>query len=107
MGDVKLLQFRLDFDTSYDSRWQSLNDAIRILAPNRWEQATASFIFHHPNTVEELRQYLVTNSTIHLDGKEMLMILDLSTHRVAQVGVKDPMWLNKVLATGNPFSHVA
>ncbi|MBO9589079.1 hypothetical protein [Devosia sp.] len=99
MDSVKLLLFRLNFDAGYDRRWQSLNDVIAEIAPRRWDQGTASFLFHHPNTVGELLAAVKARSSIHLDGRDMVMILDLSTHLFAQIGVADPQMLANVMAS--------
>lgn len=106
MGSTKLLQFRLDFDAYYDARWQSLNDAIGKIAPNRWDESTASFLFQHPNTVFELLDAVI-QSSVYVDGRDMVMIMDLESHEVAQIGVKNPALLMGVIAAGRNGRQVA
>ncbi|WP_157289912.1 hypothetical protein [Devosia marina] len=107
MGSTKLLQFRLDFDAYYDARWQSLNDAIAEIAPNRWDESTASFLFQHPNTVFELLDAVKFQSSIYVDGRDMVMIMDLESHEVVQIGVKNPALLMGVIAAGRTGRQVA
>ena len=107
MGSAKLLQFRLDFDAYYDARWQSLNEVIAKVAPNRWDESTASLLFQHPNTVFELLDAVKFQSSVYLDGRDMVMIMDLHSHEVAQIGVKNPALLMGVIAAGRSGRRVA
>lgn len=102
MTSTKLILSRLRRDDSYPMRYASLVDAIPHLTSTRWDEGTSVWIIHHQSSAVELLSVLLTNTSVYIDGTDMLVVADLNTREVAQVGVDDPTKLNFVLQAGNP-----
>lgn len=100
MASTKLILSRLVRDGRYAIRYEGLVAAIKQLTHTRWDEATSAWLLFHQATADEIHAALIRNSGIYADGRDLLVVLDLTTHEFAEVGVDSPEMLAFVLKCG-------
>lgn len=100
MPSTKLICFRLCDDFTYTRRYASLIERIKAENTTRVDEFTSAFFLYHVDGAQLLFERLAGLSEIHMDGRDMLFVMDLNTQERAYVGILNPGMLNFVLAAG-------
>lgn len=80
--------FRLHDDTVYEQRRTSLLNAASFLAPLVWDEPTSLLKFECNGTHLGVRDFLLANSTVYRDGRDYLLVEEVTVHNYAAIGIK-------------------
>ncbi|SDN51619.1 hypothetical protein [Polaromonas sp. JS666] len=85
-----LLSFRIESDSTYQDRYDSLQEALRTIAAEiPWDETSSVCIFPAAGTAQSVADHLYYKSKL-LAPKDLLLIIDLDNRTHAQYGCKYP-----------------
>ncbi|MBF0678420.1 MAG: hypothetical protein IR164_05700 [Devosia sp.] len=103
---VKLVLYKLQYvndPDAYEKRRKSLLEAISAQTSTFWDEPTSSVLMQFPGSATDLFNYLMQNSYLHEDGRDMLVVIDLATKDQNAIGVRDKkLDVLLALAKGRP-----
>lgn len=102
MPSTKLIAFRLADDARYGQRYDSLTAHVRSENQTRFDELTAAYLIHHVDHVTAILDRIKRLGGIYLDGRDMVLVMDLSTLERDHIGIEAPGMLDFVLACGRP-----
>ena len=82
-----LISFRIDTDATYSDRWNSVMEAIRSLARDRYtyEEMTSLVIMNSMHSADQVASWIYYHSKMNITG-DKLLVIDLDSKKYAVQG---------------------
>jgi len=94
---IFLISFRIQEDSTYEERYESLVDEIKNEASGSiWDETTSFFIIESNKASQLLCDDLYDHSQI-VDSKDVLLVINLSARGYAQRGAQYPNRLSNLM----------
>lgn len=95
---VFAITFRIETDSTYSERYDSLVEQIRKVAIGGlvWDEPTSFSLIESSKTSKDLCDSLYFNSKI-IDSKDMVLVVNLSQKGYGQYGAKYPNTLDSLM----------
>lgn len=98
-----LISFRIDTDATYSDRWNSVMEAIRAQARDRYtyEEMTSLVIMNSMLSAEQAASWIYFHSKMNTTG-DKLLVVDLDSKRYSVKGaVSQAARLQDIMSGGN------
>lgn len=93
-----VVSFRVERDSSYQERYDSLCDKVKQIAANyAWDETTSFFAFAASGDVESVAYALYYGSKLNVASGDVLLVVDPIRSKYMGYGIKYPALLSSGL----------